>query len=437
MGAEQLAMSSVAAIGNRPWLSDMLFRFTKWGNPFAEERFSWPYPMYERMRANGPVVYGRPYRQWFVFGYDEVQQVLRSADTATSPVAKLLLSTRQYRKLSPSARTNFSRWLLATDPPEHTRLRAAVSRAFTAQQVAHYEPLVRSVVDDLLSTLPASGDVDIVQAFTNRLPIQVIAALLGLPTDRRDWLREASREVGGMLEPLTRFDSESMSHRFADLDGYFKALIDQRRQCPGNDMISALATAHHGPVLNDDEIVAMVAFLLFAGHETITGMLGNTLVALDAFPEQRQLLQNRPELIDNAVEELLRFDPPVQVSGRQATADITIGDETIRKGDNIGLMIGAANRDKRRWPDADELRLDRPAPKPISFGFGAHHCLGAALARMELRHTIPPLLAKLGDYKIDTARITWKRSFALRGPISLPLTARQATTTPHSPSRTR
>ena len=166
----------------------------------------------------------------------------------------------------------------------------------------------------------------------------------------------------------------------------------------------------------------MIAFLLFAGHETVTGMLGNSLVALADRPDQRVLLRNDPDLIDNAVEELLRFDSPAQVSGRQATADLEIAGTTIRRGDNIALMIGAANRDKRRWVDADELRLDRPDPRPISFGFGAHHCLGAALARMQLRRALPVLLDALGDYTIDSGRTVWKHSFALRGPTSLVLT---------------
>lgn len=415
-------MSSIAAIGKRPRVSHALFRFTKWGNPFAEERYSWPYPMYDRMRASGEVVYGRPYRQWFVFGYDEVQHVLRSSDCATAPIADLLLSTRQYRKLTPSVRTNFSRWLLATDPPDHTRLRSAVARAFTPKQITVYEPLVRTVVDELLSDLPDSGEVDIVDAFTNRLPIQLIAELLGLPVDRRDWLLEASRIVGGMVEPFTELDARSINERFAELDASFLALIEQRRHHPGDDVISALASEDGGPVLDADEIVAMIVFLLFAGHETVTGMLGNALVAFAAFPEQRALLRDNPGLIDGAVEELLRFDPPLQMAGRQATADVVIGGQTIGKGDNIALMIGAANRDKRRWPDGDELRIDRPDPKPLSFGFGAHHCLGAALARMELRIAIPPLLARLGDYTVNTDRIVWKRSFGLRGPLSLPLT---------------
>src|SRR4051794_19738951 len=168
MGAEQIALSLVAAIGDRPWLSSALFRFTNWGNPFIAERFSWPYPIYDRMRASGPVAYGRPYRQWFVFGYDEVQTVLASPNTATAPVAEVLLGTKSYRRLSDQARTNFARWLLATDPPDHTRLRAAVARAFTPKQVTAYESLVAGVVGDLIAELP-HGTVDVYPAFTNKL----------------------------------------------------------------------------------------------------------------------------------------------------------------------------------------------------------------------------------------------------------------------------
>ncbi|MGK0275252.1 MAG: cytochrome P450 [Ilumatobacter sp.] len=422
MGVEQLAMSSIAAIGKRPRVSQALFGFTKWGNPFAAERFSWPYPMYDRMRADGEVVYSRAYRQWFVMGYDEVQQVLRSDDCATSPIANLLLSTRQYRTLTPSVRTDFSRWLLATDPPDHTRLRSAVARAFTPKQIAGYEPLVRKVADELLSELPESGEVDIVDAFTMRLPIELIAELLGLPAERREWLQEASRVVGSLVEPFAELNAALINERFAELDAYFLALIEERRQFPGDDIISALASESDGPVLDADEIVAMIVFLLFAGHETVTGMLGNALVAFAACPEQRALLRDKPELTANAVEELLRFDPPLQMTGRQATADIVIGGQAISKGDNISLMIGAANRDTRRWPDGDGLRIDRPDPKPLSFGFGTHHCLGAALARMEVRIAIPALLERLGDYTVDTERIVWKHSFGLRGPLALPLT---------------
>jgi len=422
INVESLALAAVAAIGRRPRLATAVFTFTRWGSPFADERFSYPYPMYDRWRADGPVVFGRAYQQWFVWGYDEIHEVFRSPDTTIAAVVDLLFGVPQYRKLSDQTRDSFSRWVLTNDPPVHTRLRSAVSRAFTPKQMGHYQPLVHKVATELIAELPDSGEFDIVEAFNTKLPIQIIAEILGLPEDRREWLREASQEVAGIIEPLTPFDPASMDRRFAELREYFLTVIEERRQNPGNDVISALLASDGESPLDDEEIVIMIGVLLTAGHETVTGMLGNALIALANHPDQRQLLRDTPDLIDNAVEELLRFDGPAQVSGRQATADITVGNVTIKKGDNIGLMIGAANRDKRRWPDADELRLDRPDPRPISFGFGIHHCIGSALARMELRQTLPLLLDALGDYTVDLERTKWKRSFSLRTALELPLT---------------
>ena len=209
----------------------------------------------------------------------------------------------------------------------------AVARAFTSKQVIRYETLVASATDELLASLPGTSRCDIVEAFTNRLPIRVIADILGLPPERRDWLHLASRAVGAMLDATAPFDPPTVSQRFDELDTEFRQLIGQRRAGPGPDLVSA-----------------------------------------------------------------------------------------VRKGQNIAVMVGAANRDRRRWPDADQLRLDRPNPSPISFGFGARYCLGAALARMQLRIAIPALLNELGDYSIDHSHVSWKRSFTLRGPLTLPIT---------------
>ncbi len=422
MGLETMAMSAMGALTDRPQVAAQLFRFTKWGSPFAPERFSYPYPMYDRMRADGEVAWGKPYRQWFVFGYDEVNEVLKSTNTSTSRIGELMLSTPKFKRLTPTARANFSKWLLAVDDPDHTRLRSAVARAFTPKQIARYETLVSSSTTELLAALPRTNKLDIVEAFTDRLPSRVIADILGLPAERRDWLHLASRSVGAMLDATAPFDPSEVSQRFDELDAEFRRLIKQHRQSPGPDLVSALVSESDGPQLSDDEIIAMITFLLFAGHETITGMLGNALVSLESHPEQRALLRSTPELINNAVEELLRFDTSAQVTGRQATQDTKIGNATIRKGQNIAVMVGAANRDRRRWPDANQLRLDRPDPSPISFGFGARYCLGAALARMQLRIAIPAVLNGLGDYTIDHPNVTWKRSFTLRGPLALPIT---------------
>lgn len=420
MNIEQIVLPLIRQIGKRPVLSKNLFRFAKWGDPFTPQRFSWPYPIYDKMTADGPVIYSRAYQQWFVSGYDEVLEVLRSPNVSTEAVAQRMLSVSPYTKLSDTARANFSTWLILTDPPDHTRLRGAVSRAFAPRRIAGYEPRVRTIVDQLLADAADDPNPDVVASFTAGLPIYVIAELLGLPPDRWEWLRAASAEIGGLLEAMRAFDPASMNRRFADLDETFTALIEQRRGEPRDDLISALV-ADGDDRLSTDEVVAMIALLMFAGHETTTGLLGNSIVALANFPDQRALLRSTPELIDNAVEELLRFDTTAQFSARNTIGPVEVGDTTIPAGSNLALMIGAANRDTRKWADADLLRLDRPDPKSISFGHGIHHCLGAALARLEMRVAIPAFLDAYGDYTVDLDTAVWKRSHTLRAPTSLRL----------------
>lgn len=417
MNVERVMLPIIRQIGTRPRLSKQLFRFAKWGDPYTPERFSWPYPIYDKMTADGPVVYSRPYQQWFVSGYDEVMAVLRSPNSSTAALADRMLALPPYTKLSDTAVANFRTWLLVTDPPMHTRLRAAVSRAFTPKRIAEFEPRIREITDDLLAAMTDDDAPDVVPAFTASLPIYTIAAILGLPTERWDWLRESSAEVGRMLEALEAFDPVSMSRRFDELHTTFTELIRERRAEPRDDLISALVADESE--LGDNEVISMITMLMFAGHETTTGLLGNSIVALAHHPEQRALLWEHPDLIENAIEELLRFDTTAQFSGRNTTGPIEVGDVTIPGGSNVALNIGAANRDVRRWPDADQLRLDREDPRPISFGHGIHHCLGASLARLEMRIAVPAFVQAFGDYTVDPDEVEWKRSHTLRGPTRL------------------
>ncbi len=418
MNVEQLLLPAIRQIGSRPRLSKQLFRFARWGDPFTPARFSWPYPIYDKMTAGGPVVYSRPYQQWFVSGHDEVLDVLRSPNVSTAAVGQRILSVSPYSKLSKVAADNFSNWLLVNDPPDHTRLRGSVVRAFTPRRIAGYEERIRAITTELLADVADDPRPDIVPTFTARLPIYVIAELLGLPRDRWDWLREASAEIGGMLEPMHKIDPVSMSKRFADLHDTFGAIIDARRIDPQDDLISALATDDEER-LSNDEVIAMIGVLMFAGHETTTGQLGNSIVALAQHPDQRELLRSTPELAENAVEELLRYDTTAQFTGRTTTGPVVAGETTIPAGANVAVMVGAANRDPRKWPDGDQLRLDRPDVRSISFGHGIHHCLGAALARMELRIAIPAFLEAFGDYTVDLDTAEWKLSHTLRGPTKL------------------
>ncbi len=409
MNPDRLVLPIVRRIGQRPRLSNALFRFAKY-NPFDPRRFSWPYPFYDQMSGGKAVVYSRLFKDWTVFGYDEVLDVLRSPNVSTSGVVTRLRNLAPYNKMSTHAMDNFARWLLFLDPPDHTRLRSAVSRTFTPKRIAEHEPRVRAITEQLLTDLADNAAPDVIAGFASPLPVYVIADILGVPHDQFQWLHQASSEIAGLLEIMQPFDPDSMSERFAELHEAFTELIGERRREPLDDLITALVADP-----DDDDIVALIVVLMFAGHETTTGLLGTTLLALSRFPDQRQLLRDQPELIDNAIEEFLRYDPPAQTAVRTTTGTVQAGDVTIPAGANVALMIGAANRDTRRWPDADQLRIDRPNPKPLSFGHGIHHCLGAALTRLEMQVAVPALLDSFGDYTIDHDSLTWKHSTTLRG----------------------
>ena len=417
MNSDHVVLPVVRQIGTRPRLSNALFRYARY-NPFDPQRFSWPYPVYNRMSDGQPVVYSRLFNEWTVFGYDEVLDVLRSPNVSSSGVVTRLRHIAPHRKLSQQAMDNFAGWLLFLDPPDHTRLRSAVSRTFTPKRIADHEPRVRRITEQLLADCARDPEPDVIASFASPLPVCVIADILGVPHDLFEQLHHASTEIAGLLEILRPFDPRSMSERFAELHDTFSALIVQRRRDPRDDLITALATDPDSQLAND-EIVALIVALMFAGHETTTGLLGNTIIALNNFPEQRLLLRQQPHLIDNAIEEFLRFDPPAQVSVRTTTGPVQAGETSLPAGANVALMIGAANRDPRRWTNADELCIDRVNPAPLSFGHGIHHCLGAALTRLEMRVAIPAFLESFGDYTVIPDSIEWKQSTTLRGPKAL------------------
>ena len=421
MSKESTAIQLIGAVARRPKLSNALLGWHKWGNPFGEDRYVWPYPSFERIRADGPVVYSRLYRQWFVLGFDEVQAVLRSPNASTTKAGQVLLDLPTYRKLTPQVRADATRWLLVQDPPDHTRLRAAVARAFTPRATKQHEAAVLQVTNDLIDALPMDGEVDLVERFTARLPIQVIATLLGLPAERWEWLRRMSQSLGSLLEALAGIDPVTINRDVAELHDFFRSVVADRRATPQDDLISALAADDGDARLDDDEVIAMIGFLLFAGHETVTGALGNAIVALSRYPDQQRHLLDHPKIIDNAVEELLRFDTSAVMSARTTTGPIEINGITIPTNAVVGLFIGAANHDPRRWDKPNELRLDRPNPRGVTFGYGIHHCLGASLARLQMRTALPPIAKRIADGRINTSDVDWKRSTTLRGPTRIPL----------------
>ncbi len=427
MRIEQLAIPAMRAVASRPKVADIMFGWDKWGNPFGPDRYSYPYPVYDRMRDDGPVVYRSLYNQWFVTGHRESREVLASSSVVVSPQRELLKVVRPYNKLSPQAWAFLDNMLLFIDPPDHTRLRRLVSRAFSPRQVSRIEDavdrLARRLVDDMLAISGSDRrPVDVFANFAGPLPINVICELLGLPEERWSWAAEISDRISVIGNTMTGFDPQDCSAAIEEMGSYFLELAARRRQGPREDLITELAAVDEdGDRLNDDELISIVGILMFAGHETTSGLLGNSILALAEHPGQRELIRNEPSLWENAVEELLRWDTPLQIDPRTADVDFTVGDAKIKAGQNILVMLGAANRDPDFYPDPNVLRLDREDPNPASFGHGMHHCLGHALARMETRVALRAFIEAFGDYATDRDDAVWKESLVTRGPLYLPV----------------
>ncbi len=425
MRIEQIAFPLIRQVVKRPRLAALIFRALKTENTFAPEFYANPYPIFTKWWEKGPVFFHPVWGQWMVIGYEEAQELLRSNDTSVSQNTETLLSVRPYSKLSDQAKSNLRKFLLLIDPPDHTRLRGLVSRTFTPKRIESWEPRVTEVANELVETLRTQTNPDVVAEFTAKLPIYVIGEILGIPRERWDWVKDKSDVLTTLLDPIWAFEPVAMNRHLDELRTYFHEIAAQRRAEPRDDLISALVQAADGDALTDDEFVAMVEILMVAGHETTTLMLGNAIVALAAHPEQRELFRNHPDLRVNAVEELLRFDTSVPTAIRIATREFTLGGQRIKKGARLGVLNGAANRDPRRFSDAHELKLDRENPRPLSFGNGAHFCVGQALARMELRVGLGAFIEAFGNYTVDPATISWKASGVFRGPTALPVMVEQ------------
>ncbi|MGH1493259.1 MAG: cytochrome P450 [Acidimicrobiales bacterium] len=425
MRIEQVVMPMVKAVVSRPKLAEQMFRFSRWGNPFSAQRYEYPYPIFEAMRQDGAVLHSKMYQQYYVLGHEEAKEVLASSDVIVSEQRELLHVLNPSKKLRPQAKSFIDHLLLFIDPPDHTRLRRMVSRAFSPRQISRIEDavdrLAKEMVAEMLATAQRSGgSVNVVDHFTEPLPVNVICELLGVPEERWEWAAEVSGAISLLGNLMSGFDPDYVSSSIEDMRAYFLELADERRANPADDLITELvAVDEDGDRLNDDELVGIVGILMFAGHETTSGLLGNSIIALADNPEQRSFIRANPDRWDNAVEELLRWDTPLQVDPRTSTAEIAVGDSRIKKGSNILVFLGAANRDPDFYDDPNVLRLDRHDPQPVSFGHGMHHCLGHALARMETKVAMRAFVDAFGDYTVDTAQTVWKESVVTRGPINL------------------
>ena len=389
-------------------------------NPMDPEFLADPYPTYHRLRAEDPVHHS-PLGFWVLTRYEDVSSVLRDPRFVKEPLAALVAA-----RFGAEVPRGVGLSMLDRDPPDHTRLRSLVSTAFTPRVVEGLRPRIQQIVDDLITRAEAAGGMDVIEEFAYPIPVNVICEMLGVPVadhERfRGWSLDIARGLDSIwLPPDSEIPRRSAASRHAISD-YFRGLIVQRRASPRNDLLSALIAAEAaGDKLSEEELVATCILLLIAGHETTVNLIGNGMLALLRHPAELRRLRESPGLITSAVEELLRYDGPVQRTARVASADATIGGRTIAKGDMVMPFIAAADRDPAQFPEPDRLDLSRSDNRHIAFGWGIHFCLGAPLARIEGQIAIDALVRRLPGLELATHEPEYRQSLTLRGLKTLPV----------------
>jgi cytochrome P450 len=393
-------------------------------NPLAPEFIRDPYPSYETLRNTDPV-HITPFGAFLASRHAEVSLVLRDKRFGKDFVDR---TTRRYgpKIMEEPVFASMRHWMLQQDPPDHTRLRGLVVKAFTARRVEDMRPRIQAIVDETLERIAPSGHMDLIEDFAFRLPVTIICDMLGIPPEHREVFYTSSRNGGRLLDPVPLSPAEIAEANTGNLAArmYFQQLFELRRKSPGDDLTTQLVQAEEdGSKLSNEELTANIILLFGAGHETTVNLIGNGLLALHRNPDQLALLKANPALITNAIEEFLRFDSSVQMTGRVALEEIDdLGGKKIPKGETVLCLLGSANRDPAAYPDRpDRLDITRPNVRPLSFGGGIHFCLGAQLARIEAEVAIGTLLRRLPDLRLDDAQTPeWRPTFVLRGLKHLP-----------------
>jgi cytochrome P450 len=380
-----------------------------------------PYPVYARLRSIAPVCWVRQFGGWVVTRYADVMTVLRSPQTSCERAA--LLRERIGSEFEPVIATRANS-MLNLDPPRHTRLRLLVNKAFTPKTVEGLTPFIQRVVDQVIDEARPRGRMDVIRELANPLPAMVIAELLGVPPADRDQFKKWSVDITAAVSNIPSNVSAELLRQsmvaMEELREYFRAIIAQRRAEPRDDLITALVRAQEeGDRLSEEELLANAVLLLNAGHETTTNLIGNGTLALLRHPDQMQRLRDDPSLVPSAVEELLRFDSPVQFTSRILKDDMTLGRKRLRAGQIALLVLGAANRDPEQFPDPDRLDVGRPDNKHLAFGQGPHFCLGAPLARLEGRIVFETLVQRFPAMRLEGPPPEYRQNFNLRGLKSL------------------
>ncbi len=380
-----------------------------------------PYPAYHRLRAEDPV-HRHPLGFYVLTRYDDVAAFLRDPRFGKSGYQALFESRFGGRPEGSGLAVS----MLFRDPPDHTRLRALVSKAFTPRVVETLRGHIQAIVDRLLERVAGASQMDVIDELAYPLPVTVISELLGVPVGDgetvKEWSRDIARALDAIALPVGSEVIERGRHATDEMADYFRGLSEERRHRPGPDLLSGLVEAEEaGDRLSERELLATCILLYVAGHETTVNLIGSGLLALLQHPAERLRLQDNPGLLPAAIEELLRYDGPVQRTGRMAACDTEIGGVPIPKGSLVLGLLGAANRDPAHFADPDRLDLGRDEPRHLAFGSGIHYCLGAPLARLEAQVAIGTVLRRFPALALAGERPTWRPSSTLRGLEVLPV----------------
>jgi len=394
---------------------------------FCEERLGNPYPLFDRLRAEEPVHWCEPMKLWLVTGYDDCFAGLKderfSSDRTDMYVQAL---PEEMRIRVQPLLDHVSKWIQLTDEPDHTRLRKLVNLAFTPRMIQQLKPRIEVLVDALLDDVSVDEPTDLIAKFCGPLPATVICEMLGIPVAERDAFRLMTERVmhfstaGG---PRLKNHAEDAAEALKGLIDMFERLIAERRTTAKDDLLSALVRAEtDGERLSNEELYAMCVFVFLAGHETTTNGIAIGVLALLQHPDQFAALKGDVDgLMRGTVEEALRYESPVTRAVRKAREDFDFGGKTIKAGQLVVFLLGAANRDPKQFPEPAKFDIRREIKRHLAFGFGAHFCLGAVLARMEMEIAFRAFVRRQPNVKLATEALAWKPTMGIRALVKLPV----------------
>jgi cytochrome P450 len=395
---------------------------------FTDEILQDPYPTYSRMHEEGPLHYldvGGKWAVWSIFSHAECSSIAKDPRLSAKRAQQMLLL------LPISSQSEFSElarmlglWLIFMDPPEHTRLRKLLNKGFSPAAIEGLRPQVEAIVDRMLKPLKHGSEVELMREFANPMPVRIISEMLGVPQEMHDTFVNCSRAIAVFRGSPDRTVEQARAAQDAliELTDFFRKTVAERRRNKGNDLISLLIDIEEdGEVLTEEELYAQCIALLFAGHETTRNLIGNGIYTLLQHQQETAELREKPEMIRSAVEEILRYESPVQFTARVLKEDIEVCGQRIPKRWSILCMLGAANRDPKQFKEPNQLDLKRLNNQHLAFSAGPHFCIGNQLARLEGQIAILNLVQRFPDMKLTGPRPEWASTFGFRGLKGLPV----------------